>query len=182
MWTLFKKILLLFCFFPPPFLYRCSSPAFRVGEPVCAPSPSDTVYPKTHKASAPKKKKPTRPASPDRKTAPYRLTLQEHCVITHSLKCAPLPSPANLTPSPFTHMLCGLEWAIIGMFGMMHAPLSPTVYSRHNSRWTCSWSRGRRTAKTSETSSVPVGRSYPRRQSAPCAGGGAGRCRSIPGV
>lgn len=44
MWTLLKMLL----------VFADAAPAFRVGELVCASYPSDTVYPKTHNASAPK--------------------------------------------------------------------------------------------------------------------------------
>lgn len=71
-----------------------------MGEPVCASYPSDTVYPKTHNASAPKTHASCLPAE----NASYQLTLQAHCVITHSLQCTPSPPP----PLPFTHMPCGL--------------------------------------------------------------------------
>lgn len=60
-----------------------------VGELVCASYPADTVYPKTHKASAPKTHASRLPVE----NASYRLTLQAHCVITHSLKCIPSSPP-----------------------------------------------------------------------------------------
>lgn len=149
-----------------------AAPAFRVGEQVCTSYPSDTIYPKTHNASAPKTHASRLPVA----NASYRLTLQAHCVITHSLKCTPPPSLLA-----FTHMPCGLSWAIIGMFGK-HICLMLTVYFRHSFQWMCLWCRGKKTAKTFETFSVPGGRSCPRRRSAPCAGGDADRCRSIPYV
>lgn len=93
-------------------VFTDAAPAFRVGGLVCASYPSDTVYPKTHNASAPKTHASRLPIE----SASHQLTLQAHCVITHSLKC---PHP----PTPFTHMPCGLSWAIIGMFGM-HTSLS----------------------------------------------------------
>lgn len=161
MWTLLNMFL----------VFTDAAPAFRVGGLVfCASYPSDTVYPKTHNASAPK----THASRLPKESASYQLTLQAHCVITHSLKC-PHPSPV------YAYAL----WAVRGYYWDVwneHPSPSPTVYSRHNFRWMCLWSRGRRMARTSETFSVPVGRSYPRRRSAPCAGGDAGRCRSSPDV
>lgn len=65
-----------------------AAPAFRVGEQVCTSYPSDTIYPKTHNASAPKTHASRLPIA----NVSYRLTLQAHCVITHSLKCNPPPS------------------------------------------------------------------------------------------
>lgn len=161
MWTLLKMALLC----------TDAAPSLRVGEQVCASYPSDTIHPKTHNASAPKTHASRLPIA----NVSYRLTLQAHCVITHSLKCTPLPLLA------FTHMPCGLSWAIIGMF-REHISLMLTVYFRHSFQWMCLWCHGKRTARTFETFSVLVGRSCPRRRSAPCAGGDAGRCRSIPCV
>lgn len=97
-------------------VFTDAAPAFRVGGLVCASYPSDTVYPKTHNASAPKK---THASRLPIETTSYQLTLKAHCVITHSLKCSP-PILLLLLPT-FTHMPCGLSWAIIGMFGM-HSP------------------------------------------------------------
>lgn len=78
--------------------------AFRVGEQVCTSYPSDTIYPKTHNASAPKTHASRLPIA----NASYRLTLQAHCVITHSLKCTPPPSP----PRVYAYAL----WAVMGYY------------------------------------------------------------------
>lgn len=158
MWTLLDMLLV---FTDAAFVYR-------VGGLVCASYSSDTVYPKTHNASAPKTHASRLPIE----NASYQLTLQAHCVITHSLKCTPSSPPV------YAYAL----WAVMGYYWDVWNALSPTVYSRHNFRWMCLWSRGRRMARTSETFSVLVGRSCPRHLSAPCAGDGAGRCRSTPGV
>lgn len=138
----------------------------------CAPYPSDTIYPKTHNASAPETHASRLPIA----NVSYRLTLQVHRDYA-LIKMPPHPRPLLA----FTHMPCGLSWAIIGMFGE-HISLMLTVYFRHSFQWMCLWCREKRTAKTFETFSVPVGRSCPRRRSAPCAGGDADRCRSIPCV
>lgn len=73
--------------------------AFRVGGLVCASYLSDTVYPKTH--NAPKTHASRLPIE----SPSYRLTLQAHCVITHSLKC-PYPSPV------YAYAL----WAVMGYY------------------------------------------------------------------
>lgn len=75
-----------------------AAPAFRVGEQVCASYPSDTIYPKTHNASAPKTHASRLPIE----NASYRLTLQVHCDYA-LIKMPPYPLLA------FTHMPCGLS-------------------------------------------------------------------------
>lgn len=78
-----------------------AAPAFRVGEQVCTSYPSDTIYPKTHNASAPKTHASRLPIA----NASYRLTLQAHCDITHSLKCNP-------PPRVYAYAL----WAVMGYY------------------------------------------------------------------
>lgn len=72
-----------------------------MGGLVCASYPSDRVYPKTHNASVPK----THASRLSIESASYQLTLQAHCVITHSLKC-PHPSPV------YAYAL----WAVMGYY------------------------------------------------------------------
>lgn len=62
-----------------------------------------TVYPKTHNASAPKTHASRLPIE----SASYQLTLQAHCVITHSLKC-----PPSTSPPVYAYAL----WAVMGYY------------------------------------------------------------------
>lgn len=104
MWTLLKILL----------VFTVAAPAFRVGGLVCASYPSDTVYPKTHNASAPKTHASRLPVE----SASYQLTLQAHCVITHSLKCTPLLLPSRLR-------IC-----LVGCHGLLLGCLERTLLSR----------------------------------------------------
>lgn len=95
-WTLLKKVLLL-C--------TDAAPAFRVGEQVCASHPSDTIYPKTQKASAPKTHASRLPIA----HVSSRLTLQVHC--DYALITMP-PCPPHPPPRVYAYAL----WAVMGYY------------------------------------------------------------------
>lgn len=77
-----------------------AAPAFRVGEQVCASYTSDTIYPKTHNASAPKTHAARLPIA----NVSYRLTLQVHC--DYAL--------IKITPPPLRLRIClaGYYWDV----------------------------------------------------------------------
>lgn len=88
---------------------------------LCASYPSDTVYPKTQNASAPKAHASRLPIE----NASYQLTLQGLCVITHTLKCILHPPPHTQPNPPSRLRIC-----LVGCHGILLGCLECTLLSR----------------------------------------------------